>query len=338
MKQYFLKTICVASLAVLAVPSFAQNEKEQKEKEMKEKVKEDVQQIIITRKGNTSDKTVIEIDGDKVKVNGKDVSDNKDITVNMNRFKNMGAIARMRTPGAGTYNFNMDDNHISLFSEDDNRAMLGVVTDEDDKGAKISSVTKESAAEKAGLKSGDIITRIDNKKIENAEDVSEAVHAHKPGDKIALTILRDGKEQKINTELGKWKGIRFDAFNAPTAIAPQVWQSMPPVPPTRGFNMNGNTFTYNNGPKLGLSVQDTDDGKGVKVLDADEEGNAAKAGIKEGDIITSINDKDVNSTDEISRAVRENKDKSAIKVKLLRNGKSQTIDVRMPRKLKTTDL
>lgn len=338
MKQYFLKTVCVASLAVLALPSFAQKEKEQKEKEMKEKVNEDVQQIIITRKGNSSDKTVIEIEGNKVKVNGKDASDSKDVTVNLNRYKNLGAVARMRTPRAGTYDFNMNDNSISLFSEDDNRAMLGVVTDEDDKGAKITSVTKESAAEKAGLKSGDIITRIDNNKIEDADDVSEAVHAHKPGDKIAVTILRDGKEQKINTELGKWKGIRFEAFNAPTAVSPQIWQGMAPKTPTRGFNMNGNTFYMNNGPKLGLSVQDTDDGKGVKVLEADDEGNAAKAGIKEDDVIISVNDKDVNSTDEIARVVRENKDKSTVKVKLLRNGKQQTVEVKMPRKLKTTDL
>jgi serine protease Do len=43
-----------------------------------------------------------------------------------------------------------------MFSEDDNVAMLGVVTEGDDKGAEIQSITKESAADKAGLKKGDI--------------------------------------------------------------------------------------------------------------------------------------------------------------------------------------
>ena len=53
------------------------------------------------------------------------------------------------------------------------------------------------------------------------------------------------------------------------------------------------------GPKLGLSVQDTEDGKGVKVIDVDDEGNAEKAGIKEEDVITEIDGKAVNNTDEV---------------------------------------
>ncbi|MBD0280240.1 MAG: PDZ domain-containing protein, partial [Flavisolibacter sp.] len=90
--------------------------------------------------------------------------------------------------------------------------------------------------------------------------------------------------------------------------------------------------------KLGLSVQDTDDGKGVKVLEVDEESNAAKAGVKEDDVITHVNDKEVNSTDEITRAVREARDKSSIMLRVLRNGKTKNIEVRTPRRLKTTDL
>jgi serine protease Do len=91
-------------------------------------------------------------------------------------------------------------------------------------------------------------------------------------------------------------------------------------------------------PKLGLSVQDTDDGKGVKVIEVDEESNAAKAGVKENDIITHVNDKEINSADEISRMVKESKDKATLNLKLKRDGKSQTIEVKMPRKLKTADL
>ena len=69
-------------------------------------------------------------------------------------------------------------------------------------------------------------------------------------------------------------------------------------------------------PRLGLSVQDTDDGKGVKVIDVDEESNAAKAGVKENDIITHVNDKEVNSADEVAKLVRENKDKPNYDLKL----------------------
>ena len=91
-------------------------------------------------------------------------------------------------------------------------------------------------------------------------------------------------------------------------------------------------------PKLGLSVQDTDDGKGVKVIDVEGESNAAKAGVKENDIITHVNDKEVNSADEVSKLVKENKDKPNLSLKIKRDGKAQTIQVKMPRKLKTADL
>ena len=53
--------------------------------------------------------------------------------------------------------------------------MLGVTTEKADKGVEIQDITKESAAAKAGLKEGDIITKIDDKKIEDPDDLSEAI-------------------------------------------------------------------------------------------------------------------------------------------------------------------
>ena len=103
------------------------------------------------------------------------------------------------------------------------------------------------------------------------------------------------------------------------------------------FRGNGMQW-YGGAPKLGLSVQDTDDGKGVKVIEVDEESNSAKAGIKEDDVIISVNDKEVNSTDEISKIVKDSKEKNSIMLKLIRGGKTQNIEVKMPRKIKTADL
>ncbi|MEQ1676761.1 MAG: PDZ domain-containing protein, partial [Chitinophagaceae bacterium] len=101
----------------------------------------------------------------------------------------------------------------------------------------------------------------------------------------------------------------------------------------------GQNWNWSGGsPKLGLSVQDTDDGKGVKVVEVDDESNAAKAGIKEEDIITQLDDKQVNSVDEISKMLREKKDNPTVRFQLTRNGKSQTIEVKMPKKIKTADL
>jgi serine protease Do len=334
MKQVIMKKMFIAGVALLAVPTALLAQKEDKDKSDKKSV----QQIIITRTGDNDGKTVIEIDGDKVKVNGKDAEDNKDVHVSIHNMKGNN-VYRLRTnSGNNDYSFNFDE-PMSLFSEDENRAMLGVVTEGSDKGAEVQSITKESAAEKAGLKAGDVITKIDDKKIESTDDVTDAVHAHKPGDKVNITVLRNGKEQKITAELGKWKGIKMNAVAMPKIAEMQHWnEEMAPGQPPMTYNFNGNVWSTGGRQKLGLSIQDTEDGKGVKVLDVDDDSNADKAGIEEGDIITNIDDKEIKSTEDVTRIVRENKDKYTFNFKILRDGKAQTLEVKMPRKLKTTDL
>ena len=217
MKRFFLKGMAIAAIALCTLPAtlLAQKDKDDK------KEKKDFQQIIITRNGDKEEKTIIEINGDKVKVNGKDVADLKDIQVHINNMKLPNVMALR---GNGQNNFSMDFNTdaASMFHEDSNRAMLGVMTDENEKGAELETVNKESAAEKAGLKKGDIITKIDDKKIDATDDVTKAVRAHKPGDKVSITYLRDGKEQKTTAELGKWKGMSFNTFTAPQALSNQV--------------------------------------------------------------------------------------------------------------------
>lgn len=346
MKQLLLKRVAIAAIALCAVPGslLAQDEKEK----TKVKEKKDHQQIVITRTGDKTEKTVIEIDGDKVRVNGKDVADLKDIQVHVNNWKGPGAFT-IRTPNQGTYSMTMDDfgHGRSLFAVDSNRAMLGVTTESDDKGAEIRSITKESAAEKAGLKKGDVITKINNRKIDGADDVSDAVRSQKPGDKVSITYLREGKEQKATAELGRWKGIDMTTMAAPKILSDNMWRESQNE---RLKELNGRTFERFPGmqgnvyaasasrPRLGIAVQDTDDGKGVKVLEVDDDGTAHKAGIKKGDVITHMDDKAVNSADEVSKLMKEKKDQPSVRFQVARDGKSQNIEVKVPRKLKTVDL
>ncbi|MES1215856.1 MAG: PDZ domain-containing protein [Bacteroidota bacterium] len=346
---HYLSAIALGALLLPATVQ-AQTKSKEKDKEVKDsKESKGVEQIVITRKGDKNEKVVVEINGDKVMINGKPSDEYKggDVTVNRNRFKEMNAL--VRAPRARSYGYSYGEgygnggNDNFYYKEDENHAMLGVVTEKEDEGAKISEVSKESAAEKAGLKEDDIITKIDDKKIEDPDDLTKAIREHKPGDKVKVIYLRDKKEQFAVAELTKWKGMSFNTFNGNKSFnfsMPDIAETMPKIEVLPRIEGDGYGIwdAYNGRPKLGLSVQDTDDGKGVKVIDVDEEGNAEKAGIKEDDIITSINDKEVNSADEVAKIVRESKDKISIKVNLTRDGKAQTIDVKIPRKLKTADL
>lgn len=334
----------VVALALLS-PAVLLAQKDEKEKE-KEKVKKDVQQIIITRSGEKDEKVVVEINGDKVTVNGKSIDELKDndVKVRVNKLRDMEAFSFPRSTQGGAWSFNDNDN-VRYFKTDMNRAMLGVSTEKDEKGAKVTDITKESAAEKIGLKEGDIIIQIDDKKIETPDNLSDAITAHKPGDKVTVTWLRDKKEQKATVELTKWKGMGVFGSTAPGQfkldlgdmdlghLVPKI-QGVPGVREPFGQN-----WAWSGGsPKLGLSVQDTDDGKGVKVIEVDDESNAAKAGIKEEDLITEVDGKTIKGTDDIVKIIRESKEKPSIMIKLLRDGKTQNIEVKMPRKIKTADL
>jgi serine protease Do len=271
-------------------------------------------------------------------VNGKDAKDNKDVNVRVHSMSAPNVYFRGGNNVVGANGF-------SIFSEDENRAMLGVTTEGDDKGAEILSVSKESAAEKAGLKKGDIITKIDDKKIESSDDVTEAIRSHKPGDKVSITYLRDGKSQTTTTELSKWKGVRMNAIGIPPqqmlGLERQIEGMNRQMEGLRGqqWNLDGNTYTLGYGrPRLGLSIQDTDEGNGVKVLDVDDESAAEKAGIKKDDIIIGVDDTDIKGTDDVLKATRANRDKTSYKFKVKRGNSTQTFEVKIPRRLRTADL
>ena len=328
MKQFRFKLLMIA----LAMPAFVIAQDEKGDKGDKGDKKE-TQTIIITRKDvNTDKNTTIEVKGDKVYVDGKLVDD-KDKSENVNvRVMKVKDPQNLRVGRAFKRDGSTNDDMFFNFTSDD-KAMLGVSTQQVEGGVEVQSVTKESGAEKAGIKEKDIITMIDGDKIEDPDDLTTAVQKHKAGDKVTVTLLRNKKEQKLTAELTKWKGTtamgNLDAFRfnmddlqrylPRTPIAPRVWAG--------------------NGPKLGLSIQDNEDGKGVKVTEVDQEDSyALKAGLKEGDIITEADGKTINNADDLVNVIRQSKEKISITLKVVRNGKTQNIEIKMPRKLRTADL
>jgi S1-C subfamily serine protease len=71
------------------------------------------------------------------------------------------------------------------------------------KGLLVTGVTGESPAEKGGLKADDVITKIDGKEVGEVPTFVKAIKDHKPGDKITLTVLRDGKEKDVKITVGE---------------------------------------------------------------------------------------------------------------------------------------
>ena len=69
-------------------------------------------------------------------------------------------------------------------------------------GAQVSAVKAASPASSAGVKAGDVITAIDGTAVTTADDLTAKISAHKPGDKVTLSVTRNGATLKLDVTLG----------------------------------------------------------------------------------------------------------------------------------------
>lgn len=85
-------------------------------------------------------------------------------------------------------------------------AYMGILGENDPKGARLTRVTPNGPTENAGLQVGDIITAVDKKVVKTYQDLIAQIQAHKGGDKVVLTYLRDGKPMMGNLTYGTRPG------------------------------------------------------------------------------------------------------------------------------------
>jgi serine protease Do len=338
------------------------------DKKAAEKNAKETQEIIIRKKGDKDSKVTVEIKGDVVTINGKPLSEFKDgdITINKRNIRIFD----------GKNSFSVVPDDMELFFDGpmkgrlagEKRAFLGVTSgsnddgDNNDKkpdGAMITGISKGSAAEKAGLKAGDVITKINDKKIEDPQALTEAIGSFKPKDEVTVYYKRDGKDMSAKATLGENTSSRSMSYsftgpsgnmrmNVPFAPkAPGSSFSMPRVVPDwnneelQGLdNLNAidGFKMFPRQQKLGLKIQDTEEGNGVKVLDTDKDSPAEKAGLKKDDIVTEIGGQKITNTDDAREQLQENADKAAYTIKAKRNGTEMTFDIKIPKKLKTANL
>jgi serine protease Do len=331
------------------------------------KGKKETQEIVIKSNGDKNVKLNVEIDGDKVTINGKPLSDFNDADVTINKRKFI-----IRDDHGGNMTFNFDgpdgmhdmDNRILLEDQLKNfkgngtshRPFLGVTTEKADDGAKIVEVSKGSAAEKAGLKKGDVITKINDDVITDAAILADVVAGRKPKDEVKVYYKRDGKKNEVKAILGdriEERDMVFKYDNSGPMVrgfkSPRVQvRPMPDGEIFRDFNMDDNfRFAPNEDlmggmfprqKRLGLKIQDTEEGGNVKVIDVEDSSAAQKAGLKKDDVITEINGQKISNTDDAREQLQEVADKSAYTIKAKRNGSEMNFDIKIPKKLKTANL
>ncbi|MBS1946714.1 MAG: PDZ domain-containing protein [Bacteroidetes bacterium] len=346
MKQYVLKTTGMAALAFFLCSNGFAQELPAPPASADGVAKVNNEQEIVIRKKNDKDfKITVEMKDGKMFINGKpaDEYDNNDVVVEKKAIRNMdddafSLAAPGESPGIAISPFRRGLSYNDNLPVRSNLAFLGVVSEgTDGKGAKITQVANESSAGKAGLKEDDVITMVNDTKIGGPADLTKAIGAFKPGDKVTVTFMRDGKEQKATATLGKRNVMDFEHaynFRMPDMDLKSLSNLYRLYTP-RDYD---DFFRNSDRPKLGIKAQDTEDGKGAKVLGVDEGSPAYKAGIREGDIITQFDGKAVNSADGLANIARESRSKTSFKINFSREGKSKEVEVKVLKNLKTADL
>ena len=227
-------------------------------------------------------------------------------------------------------------------------------------GALVTGVREDSPAAKAGLKEKDVIREYDGEKVRSARQLSRLVDETAPGRTVGVAATRDGKRVELHVTPEAAEG-RMSAI-APGQpghgeLAPWNFDRMPHVhPPDLGpgdrrfyfESPEGQHFKFH-GPaegdddvfsmevphprgRLGIGIQELSDQlaeyfgtrDGVLVSSVTQDSPAAKAGLRAGDVITTVNDTTVTSARALVDAVQKAQDGATVKLGYVRDKKPAT--------------
>jgi membrane-associated protease RseP (regulator of RpoE activity) len=95
---------------------------------------------------------------------------------------------------------------------------------------------------------------------------------------------------------------------------------------------------FEDGPKMGISIEDVAEGTGAKVIEVTEGSPAAKAGITKNDIITAVDGKEIKDVTALQEKAATMEAGNTLSVELTRDGKSKEVTVKIPKKVKKANI
>ncbi len=235
---------------------------------------------------------------------------------------------------------------LGVHAEDINKENMGRYGLREARGVGITSIVKDSPAEKAGLKKDDVILRFDGENVTSARKLTRLVSEVAPDQTVRLGISRGGSEQEVAVTIGKRKnsmdalnnlqGLKglggrlegLEGFGTPGA---RVWKWEGLDSDNDGF-----VFAFGNNRRIGVSTTQLTkqlaeffgvaDGKGVLVTSVGDDSPAAKAGIRAGDVITAVDGEKLESAGDLTRALGKKKE-GDVTLTIVRDKQQRSITV-----------
>ncbi|HET9068704.1 MAG TPA: DegQ family serine endoprotease [Amaricoccus sp.] len=181
-------------------------------------------------------------------------------------------------------------------------------------GALVADVVEGSPSE-GHLKVGDVILKFDGKKVESSRDLPKLVAAASPDKKVDVEILRQGEDETVSFELGKFDDTRMASAETgdehEKASSERLGATLAPITPTAR-------------EQLGLDA----DVSGVVITSLDGNGHAADAGLEVGDVIISVGDTQVQTPGDVEKALHAAK-ADAVLMQIDRGGAKIFVGVRL---------
>jgi len=219
--------------------------------------------------------------------------------------------------------------YLGIHTEDISRSNMATYNLSQPRGVGITQVAKDSPAEKAGFRKGDVILRFDGENVTSVRKLNRLIAEVAPDQTVRVSVSRGGAEQELSATVAK----RTNTFArlAPMGDLTKTWKFEGPT--IHGDNFS---FSFGNSRRLGISTTEltkqladffgVPGGKGVLVTSVSEDDPAAKAGIKAGDVITSVDGEAVDSPGDISRIISAKKE-GEVTVTFIRNKTQQSVRV-----------
>jgi serine protease Do len=251
-----------------------------------------------------------------------------------------------------TFSLFTDGGYLGVYAENVNRQNMGRYHLSSPRGVGITQVIQGSPAEKAGLRKDDVILRLDGENITSVRKLNRLVAEIAPDQSVKVTVSRGGSEQELTATIGKRDNT--STVHGLLQGEPRVWKWEADPNAFKGFkdfkfespliekfgfdfDKEGDlTFLLSNSRRIGVSTMSLNkqlsdyfgiaDGKGVLVTSVTEDGPAAKAGVKAGDVITAVDGEAVDSPGDVSRVINRKKEGN-VTLTVIRNKSQQTFSV-----------
>ena len=217
-------------------------------------------------------------------------------------------------------------------------------------GAVVTDVNESSAAAKAGVKAGDVVTSFDGERVRSARQLERLVEETPAGRTVKMALQRGGAPVTVDVtpeapkaaEVFGPHGGDVMGWKELGDLGPQIEREMK-VQPFK-FEMPAHSFEWEGEPgmflaagrgRLGVRVQDLSEElaayfgvkSGVLVAGVDAEAPAAKAGVKAGDVITAVNGTTIADPGELRREVAKVEDGKTAELSVTRDKKPLTLKV-----------